>query len=203
MGFRDEGTHLIIGCDANSHHSSWVSININNRGESLFNYIMANGLDIMNRGNRPTFVTSTRQEVIDITIATINAGKFVKNWNVTGEVSCSDHRYIRFNITGIDRSPEVYRNPRRADWESFRMDLPGYLGGMTDKITDYMGLETAAIQFQDALVSAYNDSCPLTARGNTRKVPWWNRDLAEQRSRFTSYSMLRRSQVTGLTTNNP
>jgi hypothetical protein len=132
-------------------------------------------------GNRPTFVTSTRQEVIDITIATIYAGNFVKNWNVTGEVICSDHRYIRFNIMGIDRSPEVYRNPRRTDWESFRTDLPGYLGSMTDKITDYMGLETAAIQFQDAIVSAYNDSCPLTARGNIRKVPWWNRDLAEQR----------------------
>jgi hypothetical protein len=79
MGCRDEGTHLIIGCDANSHHSSWGSTNTNNRGKSLFNYIMANGLDIMNRGNRPTFVTSTRQEVIDIKIATIYAGNFVKN----------------------------------------------------------------------------------------------------------------------------
>jgi hypothetical protein len=94
MGCRDEGTHLIIGCDANSHHSSWGGTNTNNRGESLFNYIMANGLDIMNQGNRPTFVTSTRQEVIDITIANIYAGNLVKDWNVTGEVSCSDHRYI-------------------------------------------------------------------------------------------------------------
>jgi hypothetical protein len=73
----------------------------------------------------PTFVTSTRQEVIDITIATLYAGNFVKDWNVTEEVSCSDHRYIRFTVTGIDHSPEVYRNPRRTDWESFRTDLPG------------------------------------------------------------------------------
>jgi splicing factor 45 len=65
MGCRAAGTHLIIGCDANSHHTSWGSTNTNNRGESLFNYIMANGLDIMNRGNRPTFFTSNRQEVID------------------------------------------------------------------------------------------------------------------------------------------
>jgi splicing factor 45 len=56
IGCRAEGMHLIIGCDANAHHSSWGSANINHRGESLFNYIMANGLD-MNRGNRPTFVT--------------------------------------------------------------------------------------------------------------------------------------------------
>jgi splicing factor 45 len=64
MGCRAEGAHLIIGCDANAHHTSWGSTNINNRGESLFNYIMANGLDIMNKGNRPTFVTSNRQELL-------------------------------------------------------------------------------------------------------------------------------------------
>jgi len=71
MSCRAEGTHLIVGCDANSHHTSWGSTNINNRGESLFNYIMVNGLDIMNRGNRPTFVTPNRQEVTDIMIASL------------------------------------------------------------------------------------------------------------------------------------
>jgi hypothetical protein len=78
MGCRAEGTHLIIGCDANSHHTSWGIMNINNRGESLFNYTTANGLDIMNRDNRPTFVTSNRQEDIDITIATLHTGNFIR-----------------------------------------------------------------------------------------------------------------------------
>jgi hypothetical protein len=91
---RAEGTPLIIRCDANSHHTFWGSTNINNRGESPFNYIMANGLDIMNKGNRPTFVSRNRQEVIDITIATFYAGNFIKNWHVSEEASCSDHRYI-------------------------------------------------------------------------------------------------------------
>jgi len=39
----------------------------------------------MNRGNRPTFVTSNRQEVIYITIATLHAGNFIKDWHVTEE----------------------------------------------------------------------------------------------------------------------
>ena len=63
---------------------------------------MANGLDIMSRGNRPTFVTTNRQEVIDITIATFYAGNLIKDWHVSEEVSCSDHRYIRFTVRGID-----------------------------------------------------------------------------------------------------
>jgi hypothetical protein len=51
-GCRAEGTHLVIGCDSNAHHISWRSKNIINRGESTFNFIMANGLDIMNKGNK-------------------------------------------------------------------------------------------------------------------------------------------------------
>ena len=54
MGCRAAGTHLIIGCDANWHQTSWGNTNTNNRAESLFNYIVANGLDIRNRSNRST-----------------------------------------------------------------------------------------------------------------------------------------------------
>jgi hypothetical protein len=183
MECRTGGTQLIIGCDANAHHTSWGSSdnnnNNNNRGNSLFNYIMANGLDIMNRGNTPTFVTTNRQAVIDIMIAS-NAGNFVKDWRVTDEVSCSDHRYIRFNIMGVDRIVEFCHNPRRTDWGSFRTDLSGSLASMTDITPDFMDLEAAAVQFQDAVVSAYNDNCPLTERKNNRNVRWWNRDLSEK-----------------------
>jgi hypothetical protein len=48
---------------------------------------MANSLDVINRGNRPTFVTYNRQEVIDIKIDTLYAGNFVKDWHVTEEVA--------------------------------------------------------------------------------------------------------------------
>jgi len=44
---------------------------------------MANGLVIMNRGNGPTFVTTNRQDVIDITIATFYAGNLIQDWHVT------------------------------------------------------------------------------------------------------------------------
>jgi hypothetical protein len=98
---------------------------------------MANGLDIMNKGKRPTFVTSNRQEVIDITIATFYASNFIKDRHVTEEVSCSDHRYIRFTVIGIDCLVEFYRNPCRTDWESFRTHLLGCLRDMTDSYQFY------------------------------------------------------------------
>jgi len=135
----------------------------------------------MNRGDRPTFVTYNRQEVIDITIATLYTSNFIKVWHVTEEVSCSDHRYIHFTVTGIDRSDEVYHNPRRTSWESFTTDLFGCRGNMTGKITNFTDLETAAKQFQDAIVFAYNENCPFTMRWNNGNISWWNQDLAERR----------------------
>jgi hypothetical protein len=104
-GCRAEGSHLVISCDVNTHHTTWGSSSIN-RGETVFNFIMANDLDIMNKGNKPSFVTFNRQEVVDVTVATFYAGNFIEDWHVTEEVSCSDHRYIQFNITGIDHLVE-------------------------------------------------------------------------------------------------
>ena len=43
------------------------------------------------------------------------ASSFIKDWHVTEEVSCSEHRYIRFALTGIDRLVQVNRNPHRTD----------------------------------------------------------------------------------------
>ena len=134
----------------------------------------------MNRSNKPTFVTSNRQEFIDITIATLYIGNFIKDWHVTEEVSCSDHRSIRFTVMGINHSAEIFRNSRRTNWESFRTDLSGCLRVMPDKINNFTDVEIAAKQFQDAIVLAYNENCPLTVRKN-RNVSWWNQGLAEER----------------------
>jgi hypothetical protein len=93
VGCRAGGAQMIIDCDANAYHISFPrGARTSTRGESLFNYVMANGFDIMDRDNRPTFVTSNRQEVIDITITTLYAGNLINNWYVTEEVSCSHHR---------------------------------------------------------------------------------------------------------------
>jgi hypothetical protein len=52
---------------------------------------------------------------------------------------------------------------------------------MTDRVTNFIDLETAAKQFQEATIFAYNENCPSTMRGNNRNISWWNKDLAERR----------------------
>jgi hypothetical protein len=58
---------LISGCDANAHHIIWGSTDINPQGECLMEYLVSKYLNILNKGNEPTFVISNRKEVIDDT----------------------------------------------------------------------------------------------------------------------------------------
>src|SRR5690606_15463131 len=89
-------TSIIIGADANAQNESWGSTKDNQRGESLLNYLVANNLITLNVGSRPTFITRSRREVLDVTMGTPKTGVMVSNWRVLDKNSGSDHAYIEF-----------------------------------------------------------------------------------------------------------
>jgi splicing factor 45 len=51
---------LIAGYDANAHHIVWGSTGISPRGSSLLEYLVSANLNILNKGNEPTFVVSNK-----------------------------------------------------------------------------------------------------------------------------------------------
>jgi hypothetical protein len=51
----EENIYLIMGCESNAHHSIWGSTNRNDRREDLVEFLIASNLEILNRGNEPTF----------------------------------------------------------------------------------------------------------------------------------------------------
>jgi hypothetical protein len=53
---------------------------------------------------------------------------------------------------------------------------------MKGRITNFIHLETAATQFQDAIISAYNDNHGSIVRHNSRNISWWNQDLEGRNS---------------------
>lgn len=61
------GLSLMMGCDTNSHHLIWGSTDTNDRGRKLLEYLAAIYLEIRNKGNEPTFCTTVKREVIDLT----------------------------------------------------------------------------------------------------------------------------------------
>jgi hypothetical protein len=79
-------------------------------------------LEILNRGNEPTFCSGGRLEVIDITLGFFGLLESIMGWEVSSEPSLSDHRYILFTLPGSVPVCLV-RNPRATNWGSGKGNL--------------------------------------------------------------------------------
>jgi len=125
---------IIIGCDTNSHNLCWGSTGNNNRGDALLEYLATTDLNISNKGNKPTFVVTGRQEVIDITLATSNIDLCLCKWRVSDDDSLSDHKYIEFSITTELQPIPPWRNPRATRWDAYIADLEEAMGGRIRRV---------------------------------------------------------------------
>jgi len=112
----DSGDPLVLGCDSNAHHILWGISDINLRGYELAEFLATTDLEILNRGNEPTFVTRSRNEVLDVTFSTRNFVDRIEGWHVSPEESLSDHKEIRFGIKLSAGSETLFRNPRNTNW---------------------------------------------------------------------------------------
>lgn len=181
---RRNQAELLVGCDANAHHTSWGSSDINSRGELLFDFLISNHLTTLNVGRTPTFVTSNRQEVLDITFASNNLARHIEAWRVSEEISMSDHRHIRFDIRAtLTYQKEVYRDPKCTAWEVYKDRLKQYLDNTPKYIKSVEGLELAVETVTVGIHMAFEESCPVKTKTSKRKVPWWNSKLRKLREK--------------------
>ena len=180
-GMRDN-LDLILGCDANAHHTVWGSSNVNRRGEALMDFVVSSSLQLINRGNKPTFVEARRAEVIDITLASNGASRKIYDWHVSEEITGSDHRYIcfRYSPTTTPTAAVLRRNPRNTNWSLFQEDLKMELGRPKGKLNSIIDIEFETDKIVQAVSSAWTDNC-REKKTLTKKVPWWNSELVRLR----------------------
>ena len=86
---------ILICCDANAW-SLWWSDREGPRGKMFEELMMAYGLDLLNVGRTPTFVSSRYSSIIDVTCATKKLALAIQGWHVNTEHQFSDHRRIEF-----------------------------------------------------------------------------------------------------------
>jgi len=173
-----ENLRLIVGRDSNAHHTAWGSTNCNGRGESLLEFLCSSNVEIFNRGNEPTFSNVSRQEVTDITVGSYGLLESIIRWKVSRVPSLSEHRHILFTLWG-SVPVLLIRNPRGTNWGSFREDLRDKLErGPELSMEDEAGLGLAVQRIQQALVTAYEENCPLRLTKNGRKSLRWTPELA-------------------------
>ena len=65
---KNEQIPTIAETDTNAHHTIWGPSDINPRGEDLLAYCASADLNFCNVGNKPSFRTKTREEVLDLTL---------------------------------------------------------------------------------------------------------------------------------------
>ncbi len=166
---------LILGCDANAHHTEWGSTDCNARGKSLLEFIISNNLSIDNVGCEPTFITSIRSEVLDITLCNEPLSGLISQWRVSKEPSMSDHRIIRFALKVEVRDLLPVRIPRNSKWDVFRETLELNISRVRQVESDATprGLESRLAATNQFIIDAYHCGCPLKKTTKRQGCPWW------------------------------
>ena len=143
-------------------------------------FLGSSNLEILNRGNEPTFSNAARQEVLDITLGSDGLLDSIADWEVSLEPSLSDHRHILFHLRG-SFPMLLIRNPRGTNWDSFRMDLRRTGEGPPDEHERRSETRACGAWLQRALISAYEDNCPLRNVKAGKKPLRWTRELESLR----------------------
>ena len=120
MAYVVKGNHrLVIAADANAHSALWHCSDNNARGDAMEDFILSNHLDVINRGNEPTFAPKGRPDqrtIIDITLA---KGVAVMDWKVDKDFKASDHNLLKYTISSDCRRRFKTRHFKKANWAYF------------------------------------------------------------------------------------
>ena len=120
----------------------------------------------------------------------------IKDWEVSSVPSLSDQKYIMFKLKGS--APEsLVRDPMGAKWDSFRWDLRGRLEqGPQMGMKDEAGLGLTIYYVQQALISAYENTCPLrVARAGKFSLKWTSILVALRREVRRLFNKSRRERT--------
>lgn len=146
-------------------------------------FLVSTDMEILNRGNSPTFITKNRSEVLDITLCSRVFTTNIKHWHVSQDVTLSDHQEIRFQIETEQSPKPKFRNPRNTNWVTFNRILKQELGNCdirSQNISTRDELDGVVDSFNKAINTAYLSSCP--ERESICKVnKWWNNELSKLR----------------------
>ena len=182
-GCEANGTSLIVGCDANAHHTTWGSSDCNSRGVKLLEFLVSTRMDIVNKGSKPTFQNTVREEVIDITLASRDYWATVCDWRVSDEITMSDHNYIVFRIGGHSTVSNIRRNPRRTNWVGYEEDLKARIGRFPATYGTREDIDHCCEILRDIVMSSLENNCELRKEGKTKGAPWWNSSLEKFRKK--------------------
>ena len=170
----------VIGTDANAHHTVRGSSNVNTRDIDLLMFCASANLHICIVGNKPTFRTSKREEVLDLTLINRNTENCISDWLVSDLPSFSDHMYIRFRVQSGTKRTKMIRKFRRTCWNKYANELDHRLHDLNStpvSISSVDDIEKLASTVQSQTIKSYNVSCSQRKIRRETDNIWWNTEL--------------------------
>ena len=110
---------MIMMMDSNAHTTLTGSESSNKRGKLLEQFIISNGLEIINQGTDLTYESPLGKSRIDITLATPGIAQHLHKWRVNNELNHSDHHTIEFNIKTLEPTRSFKRNFKKLNLPEF------------------------------------------------------------------------------------
>jgi len=166
---------LILGCDANAHHSLWGSKNCNYRGQALCEYLATTDIEVVNQGSEPTFCVGNKKMVIDITLASRELLPDINEWQAMPGDSLSDHREIQFKL--VHHAAPV----KRINWQTYNDELCARVGLWISRVETPADIERELTNINSAIIKSFEVAFPEHKVGGRSTVPWWNRELKQLR----------------------
>jgi len=135
----------------------WESTNCNYRWVALLEFLNSWNLEILNQGREPQLL-QCRKARGDLWVT-------FKIWEVSSELSLSDHSHNLFTEEG-SVLVRMIRNLRNTIWESSREGLKVVLErGPEVNMKDEAGLGLAILSAQQVLISTCENNCLLKPAG--------------------------------------
>ena len=137
-------------------------------------------------GNKPTFKTKTREEVLGLTLVNRCAWNRVVGWHVSNVPSFSDHMHNRFqDKSKIQKQAKMLRNVRRTYWNKNVNELKQKLSEQTLRPvplpSSKKDIDVLANKVHSVITTPYEAACPMLKSLRTKNNIWWNSELASLR----------------------
>ncbi len=167
--------------DSNAHSHEGGSDEDNDRGTALSEYFDQNQLYVMNKGDKPTFMTKRSKSIIDLTVANSSAVDLsIEGWEVLDTHNFSDHKYIKFSVGEYTPFKKCFRNFKKANWEYFKANLDNY-PQQIDIVDCVEQVEREGLAYVESLYLLMDSVCPYQTALPHKPMSWWNNELQDMR----------------------
>ena len=174
----DNNISLVLGADTNAHSTLWNCDSTNARGDIAEQAIIQNQLFIHNEGNEVTFNGGVGSSIIDVTMS--NDPILVSDWEVSAEVTHSDHNVVKFSLGRVKKDEQVLkRNINRVNWSDVADDL---LKVTPEPRTFWSkaSLDEACSNLTKALQDSLDTHAPKIPPAKRHNY-WWNDDCVKSK----------------------